>query len=236
MRIPANQNGATINGKHTYRDYHMIIGNTDIVGEPQPYTKYIEIPYGKPIDITEFYGEVTYINRELLIQIGALKDTKKWNQFMSEMYRDIQGKTVIVILDCDPDWYYTGRAFVEDFSRNQELGRFTIRVDADPYKYATVASDEEWVWDTFSFDEGIIMNYKDLEVDGKRDVNVVGGDKRIVPEIITSTEMTAEFKGKTYSLKRGSNKNYGIILETGENTITFTGYGTVTIKYVRGCL
>ena len=28
--------GATINGKHTWKDYGLVIGNTDIVSEPSP--------------------------------------------------------------------------------------------------------------------------------------------------------------------------------------------------------
>ena len=28
--------GAAINGKHTWKDYGLVIGNTDIVGEPSP--------------------------------------------------------------------------------------------------------------------------------------------------------------------------------------------------------
>ena len=36
--------GATINGKHTWKDYGLVIGNTDIVSEPSPKTNYIEVP------------------------------------------------------------------------------------------------------------------------------------------------------------------------------------------------
>lgn len=34
--------GVAINGKHTWKDYGLVIGNTDIVGEPFPKTNCIE--------------------------------------------------------------------------------------------------------------------------------------------------------------------------------------------------
>ena len=54
--------GATINGKHTWKDYGLVIGNTDIVSEPSPKTNYIEVPGSSiRIDLTEtLTGQVEY--------------------------------------------------------------------------------------------------------------------------------------------------------------------------------
>ena len=67
--------GAAINGKHTWKDYGLVIGNTDIVGEPSPKTNYIEVPGSSiRIDLTEtLTGQVDYESRQLKFSLGKWK-------------------------------------------------------------------------------------------------------------------------------------------------------------------
>ena len=56
------------------------------------------------------------------------------------------------------------------------------------------------------------------------------------PMITVSKDMTVTFEGNTYNLKTGTNKIYEILISEGENTLTFTGTGTVSIDYTGGSL
>ena len=48
--------------------------------------------------------------------------------------------------------------------------------------------------------------------------------------------MTVAYNGATYNLTEGINKLYDMILDEGENTLTFSGSGSVLIEYTGGSL
>ena len=59
-----------------------------------------------------------------------------------------------MILDTEPEYYYEGRAVIEDFDRVGTLGTFTMKVDADAYKYEIHDSLGNWGVDGFNFETG----------------------------------------------------------------------------------
>ena len=73
-------------------------------------------------------------------------------------------------------------------------------------------------------------------VSGTKSVRIIGRDKVIVPLIISNAAMTVTFNGVTYSVVSGNNKIYDIEIVEGENTLTFTGNGTISIDYRGGIL
>ena len=88
--------GAAINGKHTWKDYGLVIGNTDIVGEPSPKTNYIEVPGSSiRIDLTEtLTGQVEYESRQLKFSLGKMEREDVWPFFWirSRMYFTTDGQ------------------------------------------------------------------------------------------------------------------------------------------------
>lgn len=146
--------GATINGKHTWKDYGLVISNTDIVSEPSPKTNYIEVPGSSiRIDLTEtLTGQVEYESRQLKFSLGKMEREDLWPVFYRTFLKAYQGKEVRVVLDQEPDVYYHGRAEVSGFSRNGRLGTFTLTIDADAYKYEINVSSEDWLWDVLNFE------------------------------------------------------------------------------------
>lgn len=127
--------GAAINGKHTWKDYGLVIGNTDIVGEPSPKTNYIEVPGSSiRIDLTEtLTGQVEYESRQLKFSLGKMEREDVWPLFYRTLLKTYQGKEVWVVLDQEPDVFYHGRAEISGFSRSGRLGTFTLTVDADAW-------------------------------------------------------------------------------------------------------
>ena len=148
---------ATLNGKHTYTDYGLYVTNTNPVEPPEVKAEYIEVPgRNGQIDLTEaLTGYTVYNNRQIVLELGGRKRSQEWPGFMSNFLNDLHGKPVKVIFDNDPSYYYQGRATVEsDYEKGNEIARFTLTINAEPYKYSNQSTTEPWLWDPFSFVDG----------------------------------------------------------------------------------
>lgn len=233
--------GATINGKHTLRDYGLVIGNTDIVGAPEIKKNYVDIPgASKRLDLTEaLTGKPEYGSRKLTFKFGGMDRIDGWAGRISSFFNELHGKTVQVILDNDPEYYYEGRAEVSGLERARTLGTFTMEVDAEPFKFELTGSDEDWLWDPFNFETGIIREYMDIEVSGSKTYRVPGSKIGIVPVFaVTKLSGTAyvTFAGKRYELKSGKNRFPELVIPTGGASVRFTGAFTVSIGFRGGSL
>lgn len=230
---------ALINGKHTYRDYGLYVTNTNPIAPPEVKVEYITIPgRNGSIDLTEaLTGYTVYGNRVITLELGGKRPSNQWPGFMSDFLNAVHGKMVEVVFDNEPDWYYKGRATVEsDYQKGNEIATFTLTINADPYKYSILTSVQPWLWDPFSFVDGVIRYYNQITVNGTTEVTVIGSKKPTIPVFNASAAMTVNFDGKTYDLTAGENKIYDIVLMDQEYTLKFTGTGTVSINYQAGRL
>lgn len=230
---------AKLNGKHTYADYGLYVTNTNPVSPPEVRVNSIPIPgRNGNIDLTQaLTGYTVYGNREIRLELGGKKREEEWAGFMSRFINEMHGKNVEVIFDEDPQYYYVGRAAVEaDYERGNTVARFTVSINAEPYKYDIQSTTEPWLWDTFSFVDGIIRYYASVIVDGEKDVRVIGSPMPVIPIMTASTAMTIRFEGEQYALAEGINKVYDIVLYDQEYILKFTGNGTVSINYRSGRL
>lgn len=228
----------SINGIDMLSTYRMALANRHCVQPPVPKTIYQDIPGADgSLDLsTAIAGRIIYERRAITLNFGCGYPMDKWPEVFSEVLQNFHGREGKLIFDDDPMYYYAGRMTVSEYSRARTLGTFTISVNADPYKYELTASDEDWLWDPFSFEKGIIRDYKELEVTGSLSLAVPGTQRWVIPEITVSTAMTVSYDGKDYELKQGTNKIYDIVIKEGENPLMFTGTGTVTISYRGGIL
>ena len=230
---------ATLNGKHTYTDYGLYVTNPNPVEPPEVKAEYIEVPgRNGQIDLTEaLTGYTVYNNRQIVLELGGRKRSQDWPGFMSNFLNDLHGKSVKVIFDNDPSYYYQGRATVEsDYEKGNEIARFTLTINAEPYKYSNQSTTEPWLWDPFSFVDGVIRYYNQIQINGTTQIQVMGSEMPVIPLFIASAAMQIQFGGKTYDLTAGNNKIYDIVLMNQAYTLTFTGTGTVSINYKTGRL
>lgn len=230
--------GVKINDTHMLNNLGLALSRTDCVQPPEPKTNIIDIPGADGlIDLTEsLSGRTLYNNRVITMEFGRGLKKEAWPTMYSRIQSLFHGKQVKIIFDDDTEYYYLGRATVSDYARTQMLGTLTITVSAEPYKYEMYGGLDDWLWDPFNFRTGIIRSYKNLVVSGTRSVKIFGRDKVIVPIIISNASMTVTFKGHTYNIVAGNNKIYDIEIVEGDNTLTFTGSGTISIDYRGGIL
>lgn len=230
--------GVSLNGKHMYHEYGLYVKEYHIE-PPEVNVQSVAIPgRNGSLDLTDVLtGEPTYRNREIRIALNGKKKEGEWTGFMSNFMNSYHGRKVEVVFDNDPGYFYRGRATIEaDFLKGIEVASFTVRVDVEPFKYEQLDSTEEWIWDIFDLDNGIIREYGDIPVNGAAELVVYGSRMLSVPDIIVSTDMQVGFLGKTYNLVAGTNHLYDIVIRDGENLLEFTGTGTVSVRYRGGSL
>lgn len=190
------------------------------------------------LDITDFPMSTPYGNRTMTLTFMTAKKVKQgaWDALLSRIGNYLHGRKMKIILDQDKCYYYYGRCYIDD-STDREQYKIVIRCNCDPYKYEVTSSVDDWEWDSFNFETGIIRDYKDISVEGNLDVAVYGSRMPTVPIIITdSAEMTVEYQENLHNLAEGENQILDIELHEGENHLIFTGTGTISIEFWGGSL
>ena len=142
-----------------------------------------------------------------------------------------------VILEDDPNYYYEGRVWVNQWKSGSTNSSITINYKLEPYKKDIISSTDPWLWDPFNFETGIIRYSANIEVNGTRVVTIDSGStQRVIPSFVSSAAMTMIYKGTTYNLVAGNNQFLDIIIDQNVAEFTFNGTGTVTIQYRGGVL
>lgn len=228
--------------KDAWVDWYLIPSSRPAFSPPSPKTKYIDIPGGNgQLDLTtSLTGDVVYENRtgsfEFIVDNGHVE----WFALYSDIMDYLHGKLHRAILEDEPTFYYEGRFSVNQWKSDPHNSKIVIDYNVAPYKYEMHSSLEDWVWDTFNFESGIVREYKDLRVDGRLDFIIVGRRMRVTPSFIVKSDdgagMKVKFNGVTYDLYEGSSRVINIQTVEGENKLTFIGNGTVSIEYRGGRL
>lgn len=234
--------------KNTWADWYLIPSSRPVFNPPNPKTKYIDIPGSDwHIDMSEVLtGDIAYEARtgslEFIVDNGQLSNYKAdfWIDLYSEIMNYMHGRILQATLEDEPAYYYEGRFSVNSWKSDAHNSKITIDYTVSPYKYEKFSSLEDWEWDIFNFETGIIREYKDLRVDGSLPFMIVGRRMSVVPTFIVKSDdgngLKVKFNGSTYDLPDGTRRIVNIRTTEGENMLTFIGNGTVSIEYRGGKL
>lgn len=212
-------NGVTIDGKHSYSDYGMLLQPKSIpLPKPKITTVSVEGADGE-IDLSTSLtnGNMRFENRLIKLKFAYIS-VDEIDEKISEFYSAIHGRTLDFIFDDDPEHYYTGRWSVTDVANNNGYTVLEVEISADPYRYdveTTVVSKT---------------------IDGTHSVILGNGRKWVIPDITADAEMVLQFEGVLYKVLEGRHTNNNVILRDGDNILTFSGTGTVIIEYRQGVL
>lgn len=230
-------NGVRFGNIHTYDEWKLILTSVDI-SFPDIKTEKTNIPGADgELDFTEsLTNDVKYKNRKITFNFVMVQERSLWTSLMSTIANYLHGKDFKIILDNDLNFFYKGRAKVNQFKSDKSIGKIVIEADVDPYKYDLISSAEDWLWDPFNFEDGIINETKDLTVNGELTVNIYGRRKLVSPRFVCQNALQCVFEGQTYNLIPGTNYAPNIQIREGKNTLKFIGKGTVSIEYRGGSL
>ncbi len=226
--------GVTFGDKHSFDDFGIYL-TSKTINPPEPQTNTISVPLRDgSIDLTEsLTNDVKYNDRKIDMTFSVVHPMEQWSDKVSEIENYLHGKRMKVVFDDDANFYYIGRLKVNEWSSQKSIGKLVIECVADPYKYDI---QDDWLWDPFDFENGYISESENIPVSGSTTIVIVGKRKKTYPTITASSAMTVAYNGATYNLTEGINKLYDMILDEGENTLTFSGSGSVLIEYTGGSL
>lgn len=222
--------------RKSYEDWELLLEGMKI-SFPEAKTKMVGLPGADgSLDLTEINGPVKYENRKVEFKFSRESGYENWHNLSSDIASYLHGKRLKVVVDTDPQFYYEGRMALESTKNDDILTSITITGTVDPYKYDFDDGTEDWLWDTFDFENGIIREYADIPVDGQCSILLVGRDKYSEPVITCSVPMVLTFGEVTVDLPAGTTKVYELLLGPGDHELIFTGAGIVSVSYRGGIL
>lgn len=224
-----------IGDKYLTKDYGFLFSSKNI-SSPKPKLIEIDIPgTSEMIDLTEtLSGDVEYDQREITVVVKDIIGVHSYYARLSQLANDIHGQKKELIFSKDSGYYWTGRMDVNTAVAETYGSTFTIKATVDPYKYETQSSLEPWLWDSFSFEDGIIRDYFNIAVPGS--ITIIGRRKRVCPKFICSNAMNVSYLGNIYPLASGETVVPDIFIGEGNHVLTFIGSGTVSVDYQGGSL
>lgn len=229
-----------IGDKNTWDDWHIVPSSRPLIAAPSVKTSFISLPGGDgSLDLTEVLaGRPTYERRTGSWEFIVMNDYGDWATRYSEIMAYLQGKEYRIVFDDDPDYYYQGRLSVNEWRSEAYWSRIVINYNVDPYKRNVDGFGTNWLWDPFNFETGVIHDYRRLVVSGSLEVNYINdGMINTVPIINSSVDtMKMTFNGTRYNLSKGPNTFSSVVFVPGDNIVTFTGNGTISIENVGGRL
>lgn len=240
------EHSATFGNKNSWTDWHLISSSKVVIPPPNVRIKRIEIPgvHGS-IDLSNILtGYPTYENRSGTLEYILEPGYSDTNTVGSEIMQYLHGRSMNLYLDDDPGFYYTGTFYVKQLRADAKVTGVSIEYSLYPFKHEIITSDEDWLWDPFNFETGVIRSWDSLTVDGSLQLTVEDCAEPVLPVFTVSSAMTLThvyYKldgtqvSKEYALASGRSMP-GLTLRPGQNTLTFTGNGTVTISFRGGRL
>lgn len=239
-------NGVTFGSKHSYRDWGLFLKSRPVISPPTPKTVYVDIPGSDGvIDLTEsLTGDVKFDNRIITCEFVVLDARNKWSNIYSEIMNYLHGQHMKIVFDEDSAYYYEGRLQVNEWKSDKVTSTITIEGTVKPYKLEAVSTAEDWIWDTFNFETGVIKDYRNIVIDSDdyTDIRVIGTRMKAIPTFtITSTDgngLEAYHRNLSVHLELpdGVTKSPTFMILDGLNVIGIKGHGTVTIDYRGGSL
>lgn len=231
-------------GANTWDDWHLIPSKRPSVSQPGIATNLVTIP-GRDgsIDLTELVrNRPIYGDRSGSFDFIVDNDHENWEVIRWKIVSTLHGKRMKMVLEDDPGYYWEGRFSVGDWETGPWYSTITISYVVGPYKFKIDSSDSyDIIWDLFDFENdydyyaalhNIVLNNSTYTA------TIIGRDYPfpVSATLTTNGEVTASFGGVTKTLT--PNAPYAELgrAAQGENTLTVSGTGTVSISFQGGML
>lgn len=200
------------NTVHTANDLNLVMTAKDLPA-PKVQTYTVEVPGRNGLlDLSEFLtGEPTYSNRTLKFEFLG-DGSRETVLALIDAMLSYHGKYITVTTDDFTGWYYTGRATVTH-TDNGYYVTFVITIDAQPFSYSLTPKS---------------YTYTDSNA---RNVTLFNAGVSVIPTITVETEATIVYGETTIQLSAGVYETEALKLKSGNNVITITSTGAVTISY-----
>ena len=152
----------------SWKDWHLIPSSRPVISSPEERANTVEIPgRNGRLDLSfALTGKAIFENRSGSIEFYV--DHNQWHGWhtaYSTIMKALQGRRLKVILSDDPSFYYEGRCWVDKWNSSERASTISIKYDFYPYKKRILFPENEWLWDPFDFENGIIGKFPDSEAE-----------------------------------------------------------------------
>lgn len=248
----------TFGDKNTWDDWRLVPSSRPLFKPPAQKVKTLDIPGGDGVlDLSQsLTGYPVYQNRTGSIEFYVMNDFKPWHMAYSDIMDYLHGQTMQARLEDDPEYFYEGRFAINEWKSEKDWSKIVIDYNVGPYKWSNQSSTDDWVWDPFNFQNGVIRTklFKNIPVTtSSKELTLEAllfGRAPVCPKFLTATSA-----GRGVHI-RFVNPQLGLditkILPDGEIQIpefvffgdagakiymwTDTGTGTVSIDFRQGRL
>ena len=224
--------------KDSRKDFDILIVSK-VISAPTPKFNKVDVPGrdGK-IDLSDtITGEIKFDERQIYLKFRYMGPENKRTAMLTEFLNFAYGKQIKCIFSDDESYYYIGRMSSQRPEINKVVLDMEIDMIVEPYKRNIESTDDDWLWDPFDFELGVINELNNIIVNGSAEVSLVGADYTDNPIITVDSLMTVSYDGgDPINLSIGSHKIYDIIITKGTHTFVFTGNGIASISYRGGLL
>ena len=240
--IYKGEHSVNFGDKNSWTDFHLVPTSRPVISLPTFKERYVDIPWRSGVaDLGSLLtGGPVYANRIGSIEfLVDLEQWPSWSVAYSTILDHLHGQAMRMTLDDDPEFYYEGRFTVNQWESGASFSTIVIDYNLQPFKSNADDPGEDWLWDPFNFETGIIRDYKGIVVLPAPSINIKIVDAFPFQRelaFVTSSAMSVIFEGVSYQLPIGRSSPYGLILKNGPNSLQFVGNGTVDILYKGGSL
>lgn len=203
--------GVKFENWHSWDDWGLVREKVSTPA-PEPVRYTVEVP-GRDgeLDLTESVTpEIRYRNR--LITCEFFLKPGRWTELLSEIMSRIHGRTMRVIDDIDPEYYWYGAVRYDEFASDEKTGKLIITVNAYPYKLA--------------------VRETTVKITGSGSVICRNDRMQVIPTIKNTAEATIVFGTKSATLSAGTHTVVEFVLKEGNNTMTVTSSNSGVTEFV----
>lgn len=234
---------------NTWTDWFLVPTTRPVVNPPGLKTNIVDIPGSNgSIDLSEVLtGFPLYSDRsgqfEFMVDTDRCSERygkNSWIILYTKILNYLHGQKIMMWLTDEPDFYYTGRIVVNEWrSEQQSYSKIIFNYQLEPFKYENTDSEDNWLWDPFNLETGVIRSFPPTQVSGSLDVTIPARSAYPVCPIIrveNSTGLTMTWGGRTYQLHNGDNIIASMLIYSDPATVTFEGNGEISLVYRGGLL
>lgn len=245
------------NVRNTWDDWHLVPSSRPVFNPPVQKTLYMDIPGADgSLDLSEAVTKYPiYENRTGFFEFIVMNGYEPWNVIYEKVTNYLNGRVLKCIMEDEQPYYYEGRFRVSEWdSANDGSGsKITIDYNVKPYKNFIQSSSEDWLWDPFSFETGIVQTptFSNIIITSawtEYDFSNMVAEKPVVPTF-TCTGVDGETYMSLYNpdlgynwyekkLQNGTIQYPDIVLSNNTKAsvlkMKFKGTGIVTIDFRSG--
>lgn len=209
--------GILFDTTHSFDDLNLILSKVDIP-PAEVKTNYVDIPGSDgTADLTEAHGKVTYYDRECVFTFTVYPGDN-FEEKKREVSNLLNGKRCKITLDKDPDYFWQGRCFINEYLSNKNIHKIAVGATVAPYKLR-------------------LNTTKAIIPAGVQTLRTLYNErKEVAPTITNTAAATILFEGGTYTIEPGTHKVLDIMLKEGANKVIVTSGDAVIFEYQEGSL